>query len=831
MSRTTARDRVGDFDENSPRPPVPGEETGPCCLEYPPIFSPTQNLYRCTPRVPVSSSVHSAALLEGKAPLGFEPEGRCSNDHGSCSPFNEGTRSPPPYLQWAKNLFCLLEDGEGVTLFKRYLERQGKVHADALDFWFACEGLKKKTNNQEFVQYAKAIWKWYKPVLHIKEELRSEVTSRLRGHRMIYRGVFDDVQAEVADRIKTTTYPNFLESDIYIDYVRRMQQDPCSSYDSSSGSSSSSTGRELALCGGQSFLPTLHEDEVLDVMPEPLPLTKDSLVATETRRIMDLRPKPEAYAGIYLQHGAAINTKVYSSYNPVSRQDSELQSLSSDARTESDSMSCTENSVDGNGCHHYQRAKIRQQQKQLRAIRESASINRDTMECVIPRTQRMCMQRPLAEREFVEILAKKMEAAKKEIEEDERIGRGRRFKFLEEEKATLSCADKPKQFADLLHDKFICYEDQDNDQAILDEHCQRVWSDDFTPCRSPPDARKKMVAQSIPNPYQVKATYPAKYTKKEKDVYSTFSADSGNVHDFPDNSECGRQFPKSRSFPEHVDTQNTMSSFEGRHRSAKDNGFRRLNNNKKTQSTELTDSGVSVISDTIPCSSSKHGNEWQMSRMKESSDRTGSKHRSLKQPSTLSSSSSFPHRHGRKSERSGSLERSVQGMHLSDQTVQMAAGRPNTASQLEEARRKLEDDTQRKLFRQRVTSGVTSSKAQTQSQMPDLSLSNQSTLRKSVKRSEPSPPLQQQQRPIDEFMTVTYSFWDEDVPYRTKVAGKEVTLKQFKDLLPRKGNYRYFFKTDCQEVESKAIHEEVFDENQILPLWEGKLIAQVKPQN
>lgn len=34
----------------------------------------------------------------------------------------------------------------------------------------------------------------------------------------------------------------------------------------------------------------------------------------------------------------------YSSYNPVSRQDSELQSLSSDARTESD-MSLTDSSV------------------------------------------------------------------------------------------------------------------------------------------------------------------------------------------------------------------------------------------------------------------------------------------------------------------------------------------------------------------------------------------------------------------------------------------------------------------------------------------------------
>lgn len=82
--------------------------------------------------------------------------------------------------------------------------------------------------------------------------------------------------------------------------------------------------------------------------------------------------------------------------------------------------------------------------------------------------------------------------------------------------------------------------------------------------------------------------------------------------------------------------------FEGRYRSKQDTGFKRLSN-KMTQSTEFTDSGVSVISDTLPCSS-KHAADWQMSRMKESSDRTGSKHRSLKQPMTSSSSSSCQHR-------------------------------------------------------------------------------------------------------------------------------------------------------------------------------------------
>jgi len=56
---------------------------------------------------------------------------------------------------------------------------------------------------------------------------------------------------------------------------------------------------------------------------------------------------------LYLQHGASpyhmhVSSRMhalYSSYNPVSRQDSELQSLSSDARTEVDNVSLNDGSM------------------------------------------------------------------------------------------------------------------------------------------------------------------------------------------------------------------------------------------------------------------------------------------------------------------------------------------------------------------------------------------------------------------------------------------------------------------------------------------------------
>lgn len=71
--------------------------------------------------------------------------------------------------------------------------------------------------------------------------------------------------------------------------------------------------------------------------------------------------------------------------------------------------------------------------------------------------------------------------------------------------------------------------------------------------------------------------------------------------------------------------------------------------------------------------------------------------------------------------------------------------------------------------------------------IPEVTLSNSSTLRKSVRRSDP---LSLQRAPEQDYTTVIYSFWDEEVPYRTKAAGAHITLKQFKELLPRKGSYR-----------------------------------------
>lgn len=41
-----------------------------------------------------------------------------------------------------------------------------------------------------------------------------------------------------------------------------------------------------------------------------------------------------------------------------------------------------------------------------------------------------------------------------------------------------------------------------------------------------------------------------------------------------------------------------------------------------------------------------------------------------------------------------------------------------------------------------------------------------------------------------ECTVVTFTFGEEPVPYRSKISGRTVTLRQFKDILPKKGNYK-----------------------------------------
>ncbi|VDP51046.1 unnamed protein product [Schistosoma curassoni] len=70
---------------------------------------------------------------------------------------------------------------------------------------------------------------------------------------------------------------------------------------------------------------------------------------------------------------------------------------------------------------------------------------------------------------------------------------------------------------------------------------------------------------------------------------------------------------------------------------------------------------------------------------------------------------------------------------------------------------------------------------------------------------------------------------DDPVPYRSLWPSSEITLGQFKQLIPKKkGLFRYFFKKASDEFDSGVVHQEITNDDTVLPLWEGKIVAKVE---
>ena len=140
-------------------------------------------------------------------------------------------------------------------------------------------------------------------------------------------------------------------------------------------------------------------------------------------------------------------------------------------------------------------------------------------------------------------------------------------------------------------------------------------------------------------------------------------------------------------------------------------------------------------------------------------------------------------------------------------------GNFNTASQLEEARRRLEDETKRFVYYNFFVLNFIfigkndtfrSKKYAQQQQMVQQSYSSSGPssgpLSATAAITAAAIALTKQQQlqqhhhhshhHSQEYTTVVFSFCDEEFPYRTKIPGLQPTLRQFKDYLPKKGNFR-----------------------------------------
>lgn len=588
-------------------------------------------------------------------------------------------RSPasPPYMRWARTLHELLEDAEGVRLFRKYVGGAGGLHVDRLNFYFAVQGLRQESDPSKIRQVVSAIYKFLrKSELAMPEELKAHVKQSLKDGSNIEKTIFDNMEQEVTRAITETTYQAFLRSEAYVSYVSAATQ-PLSSPDAEP----TLPVRELSVGG----LATLHEGQELSASgPPPARLTHDALLATQSRRLhSDVAPHRKR--SVYSAHVS------YGGYCPASRQDSERASLSS-GRTDSDAVSLSGSSVDGMSVRGVRESRESRHRPRLHGLDRHAVINKEQdTAMMIPRTQRVQSEqlRVLPPAEFAPLLIEKLERVRRDQEAKERLER--RLTEGDGEEAS-NQALPPQLVAAAIREKLQL--DDDNDQDILDQHVSRVWSE-RTPGASPPGGRRG------------RARHAGHASRRAP---SALSADSGH-YDAP---------PDSLHHP-HSLTRRSLC--------------------KKTV-TELTDSGVSVVSDGA-------GVEPRILLWMAEGERSERRaHRDL--PS-----------------RGSSAERDE--LRRKEKQPQRPRGSGSESSS---------------------GSGGGGCAAETHT-------------------------------------VVVVTFLDENVPYRFKVPASPLTLKTFKDYLPRKGNYRYFFKTNCADLDT-VIQEEVCSDSDTLPMFEGKVMARVK---
>ncbi|NXO26901.1 AXIN1 protein, partial [Cisticola juncidis] len=790
-------DLGGSFTEDAPRPPVPGEEGELVSTDPRPI---SHGFYSGKGDV-VRNETSTATPRRSDLDLGYEPE-------GSASP-------TPPYLKWAESLHSLLDDQDGINLFRTFLKQEDC--ADLLDFWFACSGFRKLepcvSNEEKRLKLAKAIYKKY--ILDnngiVSRQIKPATKSFIKDCVMklqIDPDMFDQAQTEIQCMIEDNTYPLFLKSDIYLEYTRTGGESPKIYSDPSSGSG---TGKGLP-----GYLPTLNEDEEWKCDQEAEPeasrdsapssrLTQKLLLETATQRAASARRYSE---GREFRHGSwrepvnpyYVNTG-YALAPATSANDSEQQSMSSDA----DTMSLTDSSVDGIPPY-----RLRKQHR--REMQESAKANGRVPLPHIPRTYRMPKDIHVEPEKFAAELINRLEEVQKEREAEEKLEeRLKRVRAEEEgEDADISAGPTVMSHkmpsAQAFHHFAPRYAEmgcagmqmrdahEENPESILDEHVQRVMK---TPgCQSPgpgrhspkprspesghlgklsgtlgtiPPGHSKHTAKSgmkldAPNLYHHKHVYHHIHHHSMMKPKEQIEAEATQrvQNSFAWNVDSHNYATKSRNYSENLGMAPVPMDSLGYSGKA---SLLSKRNVKKTDSGKSDGANYEMPGSPEDVEKNQKILQWIIEGEKEISRHKKTNHGSSGAKKQLS------HDMGRplSIERpvtvhpwvSAQLRNVVQPSHpfIQDPTMPPNPA-PNPLTQLEEARRRLEEEEKR---------------------AGKLPLKQR---------------LKPQKRPGGgaaqpcENIVVAYYFCGEPIPYRTLVKGRVVTLGQFKELLTKKGNYR-----------------------------------------
>lgn len=322
MHHSVTHKYLDDCESSGPRPPVPGQE------------SRIHNNMTEASRGAGSGCGTNSPGIQASSAATLTTTTHITGDYSRVLP-SSSSYNPQPnpnsnvQCKWNQSLSFLLEDAEGADLFKRYVESEGGIHADRLKFYFACEGLKLQTEDATIKQMVRAIYRFLrKSQLSLAEDLRGRIKNGLATEAPMDANIFNNMQLEIVHHIRGTTYPNFLQSELYCQHIDNLSNSATGVGNTAGfnqphyreplpGGNGSSVGPTIAPMSGTTTIPrtlsTLHEDTeffMTDSMPpissagsmmdgpttsigkdKPhVRLTRDMLLATQERRL-ELRPQ------------------------------------------------------------------------------------------------------------------------------------------------------------------------------------------------------------------------------------------------------------------------------------------------------------------------------------------------------------------------------------------------------------------------------------------------------------------------------------------------------------------------------------------------------------
>ncbi|XP_065419734.1 axin-2 isoform X2 [Chrysemys picta bellii] len=772
-------DPSSNFREDAPRPPVPGEEGETPCQQ------------------PASSFVMKSQSFKAMS-ISSNPR---RNEDGLGEP--EGSASPDsPLARWTKSLHSLLGDQDGAYLFRTFLEREKCV--DTLDFWFACNGFRQMDlKDTKTLRVAKAIYKRYiENNSIVSKQLKPATKTYIRDSikkQQIDSIMFDQAQTEIQTVMEENAYQMFLTSDIYLEYVRSGGENPA--YINSNG-----LGSLKVVCG---YLPTLNEEEEWSCVD--------------------------------------FKNKILPS----------VVGLSSKTLRVTANVRATETAENGyrDGIPPYRFGSKKQLQREMhRSVKANGQVSLPHF----PRTHRLPKEMtPVEPATFAAELISRLEKLKQEQETmDSLEERLQQIKEEEEKEGSELPANTQtnREAATTQHQQHSLtllpsgsYEE--DPQAILDDHLSRVLK---TPgCQSPGMGRHSPRSRSpdrlLGGKPQPSPALPAACTLISKGFITKQTTKHVHHHYIHHHT-----IPKTKEQIEVEAAQRVQCFCPG---GSDSNCYSKCKSHSKGTELPLEQFGKpgtltkrnGKVTDGVALPAGEAGlsampglqlpggeadrsqNVWQWMLESERQNKhkphsTQSTKKAYNLESTKGIPSERPARHHLWGNSNHS--RGAQPAHpfVQDPTMPPLTP-PNTLAQLEEACRRLAEVSKPQKQRCSTSNQQRDRNHSSSVQGGNAPFCNASLTTEDHKEPKKLPVVHASQ---SSDLVVTYFFCGEEIPYRRMLKAQSLTLGHFKEQLSKKGNYRYYFKKASDEFDCGAVFEEIWEDDTILPMYEGRILGKVE---